>query len=90
VGNVFGSKGEARTTIFEYIEVYYNNQRLHSALGYRTPRQYEAAYQAEEKPTFSSEKVTATLLAEGETKVKVSKRNKWRVAVRREKGVLIQ
>jgi transposase InsO family protein len=31
--NCFASKAEVRRTIFEYIEVYYNNQRLHSALG---------------------------------------------------------
>ncbi len=82
VGNVFCSKAQARSAIFEYLEVYYNNQRLHSALGYQTPRQYEAAYRPKEKTTFSPEKVTATLPAEGETKVKVSKRNKWRVARR--------
>jgi putative transposase len=31
-----------RREIFEYIEVYYNNRRLHSAVGYQTPRQFEA------------------------------------------------
>jgi putative transposase len=40
---LFDSKVLARREIFEYIEVYYNNQRLHSALGYQTPRQFEAA-----------------------------------------------
>ena len=39
----FASHDAARTAIFEYIEVYYNQQRRHSTLGYRTPREYEAA-----------------------------------------------
>jgi putative transposase len=42
---VFGSQAQARREIFEYIEVYYNNQRLHSALGYQTPRQYETPFE---------------------------------------------
>jgi putative transposase len=29
--------GEARASTHEYIEIFYNRQRLHSALGYRTP-----------------------------------------------------
>lgn len=41
VNNVFGSKAEARSAIFEYIEIYYNNQRFHSALDYQSPRQFE-------------------------------------------------
>jgi len=41
---VFSSRVQARREIFEYIEVYYNNRRLHSALGYRTPCQYETQF----------------------------------------------
>ena len=33
---------DARTEIFEYIEGYYNTHRKHSALGYKTPSQFEA------------------------------------------------
>lgn len=33
---------EARAAIFEYIEVWYNRQRRHSALGYLSPVAYEA------------------------------------------------
>jgi transposase InsO family protein len=32
----------ARASIFEYIEVFYNRQRLHSTLGYRSPEAFEA------------------------------------------------
>jgi putative transposase len=66
LNNCFASKAQARAVIFEYIEVYYNNQRLHSALGHQSPRQYESSYQPEKRTTFSKEKVTATLCAEGE------------------------
>src|SRR5258705_12826407 len=38
---VFDSKVVARRELFEYIETYYNNKRLHSALGYQSPRQFE-------------------------------------------------
>ena len=44
VTNVFASKAEARSAIFEYIETYYNNQRFHSALAYQSPRQFETHY----------------------------------------------
>lgn len=44
VNNVFGSKADARSAIFEYIELYYNNQRFHSALDYQSPRQFETSY----------------------------------------------
>ncbi|HSI37132.1 MAG: IS3 family transposase, partial [Phycisphaerae bacterium] len=30
-------------SIFEYIEVFYNRTRRHSALGYVSPEQFEAA-----------------------------------------------
>lgn len=35
------TKAAARTAIFEYIEVWYNRLRRHSALGYLSPLQYE-------------------------------------------------
>ena len=34
---------QARRSIFEYIEVFYNRQRRHSALGYRSPVAFEAS-----------------------------------------------
>jgi transposase InsO family protein len=33
----------ARQSLFEYIEVFYNRERRHSALGYRTPTEFEQA-----------------------------------------------
>jgi putative transposase len=41
---VFASRAQARREIFEYIEVYYGARRLHSALGYQTPCQYETEF----------------------------------------------
>ncbi len=40
----FVKRDEARQVIFEYIEVYYNRQRRHSALGWITPAAYKALY----------------------------------------------
>lgn len=37
----FATHATARTTIFEYIEVWYNRQRLHSTLGYLSPAEFE-------------------------------------------------
>ena len=41
---VFNSRAEARLSIFEYIEVWYNRQRRHSALGYQSPEAFEQAH----------------------------------------------
>jgi len=37
----FETRTEARTAIFEYIEVFYNRQRLHSSNGYEAPLVFE-------------------------------------------------
>src|SRR3954451_8029646 len=42
----FRTRAEARAAVFEYIEVFYNRQRLHSALGYRTPVEARASMEA--------------------------------------------
>jgi transposase InsO family protein len=39
----YATREEARRSLFEYIEVFYNRQRLHSTLGYLSPVQYEAS-----------------------------------------------
>ncbi len=38
----YATREAARASIFEYIEVFYNRKRLHSALGYRSPGAFEA------------------------------------------------
>ncbi len=38
----FKTRAEANQAIFEYIEVFYNRQRLHSSNGYMSPVNYEA------------------------------------------------
>jgi putative transposase len=40
-GRTFRTHLEARTALFDYIEVFYNRQRRHSALGYLSPDEYE-------------------------------------------------
>lgn len=42
----FKTREEAKQTIFDYIEVFYNRQRLHSANGYLSPVVYEESKQA--------------------------------------------
>jgi transposase InsO family protein len=39
----FATREQARAAIFEYIEVFYNRNRLHSALGYMSPEAFEAS-----------------------------------------------
>ena len=42
---VFATRDQARLAIAEYIEVFYNRQRLHSGLGYKTPLEVANEYQ---------------------------------------------
>jgi transposase InsO family protein len=37
----FTTRAEARAAVFEWIEVFYNRERLHSALGYHSPVDFE-------------------------------------------------
>lgn len=37
----FATRPEARAAIFDYIETFYNRQRLHSSLGYQSPADFE-------------------------------------------------
>ena len=39
----YATREEARASIFEYVEVFYNRHRLHSSLGYVSPDKFEAS-----------------------------------------------
>lgn len=38
----FKTRDEARSKVFDYIEVFYNRQRMHSSLGYHSPVRFES------------------------------------------------
>ena len=42
----FKSREAARSAVFEYVELFYNRIRMHSALGYQSPLQAEREYQS--------------------------------------------
>ncbi len=40
----YQTRREAKQDILDYITMFYNNQRLHSSLGYQSPNQFENRY----------------------------------------------
>jgi putative transposase len=42
--HTFCTRQEARTALFDYIEIFYNRQRRHSALGYLSPEAYARSW----------------------------------------------
>lgn len=40
-GDGYATRAEARLSIFEYIEVFYNQRRRHSTIGYNSPAEFE-------------------------------------------------
>ena len=40
-GRSFATRAQAQVAIFEYVEVFYNRRRLHSALGFQSPVDFE-------------------------------------------------
>jgi len=43
LGERFESPADAKTKLFDYIEVFYNRTRMHSSLGYASPAEFERA-----------------------------------------------
>lgn len=39
-GNHYKTCEEARAAVFEYVEIFYNRQRIHASNGYITPEEY--------------------------------------------------
>ena len=46
----FDTKSDAGLSVFEFIEGWYNPDRLHSGLGYRSPHRYEEEYHSRDDP----------------------------------------
>jgi putative transposase len=47
----FASHGEAKMALFDYIEVFYNQQRRHSTIGYVSPAAFERRAAVRQEPT---------------------------------------
>jgi hypothetical protein len=50
---IYTSRLEARQSTFEYIEVWYNRQTRHSALGFLSPGAFESSLHSRNESTFS-------------------------------------
>jgi transposase InsO family protein len=57
--NQYNNLEQLRTNIEEFIKEYYNRQRLHSALGYRSPEEFE---QQTALPGLAENSASATLV----------------------------
>ncbi len=44
---MFGNLEEARLSVFQYIETFYNSVRIHQTLDYQSPNEFEARHMTE-------------------------------------------
>ena len=51
--NEYENLEHLRSNVEEFIERYYNKKRLHSALGYRSPEEFEEQVRRESRPQQS-------------------------------------
>ena len=51
--NYFLTRESAKTSIFEYIEVFYNRQRAHSSIGYLSQKEFERFWENKNMPSRS-------------------------------------
>jgi transposase InsO family protein len=58
--NDYNTVSEATSNIHQFIEIVYNSKRLHSSLGYLTPREKEAQYHHTQKPNLAAQKTVST------------------------------
>ena len=49
-GTPFRNPKQAQLAVFQYIEIWYNRKRLHSALGYKTPQEYNLELNQTKRP----------------------------------------
>ena len=49
-GRRYHSREEATRDIVDYIEMYYNSNRLHSSLGYVSPKKFEERWLKQQEP----------------------------------------
>jgi putative transposase len=57
----FQNRRQAREAIFEYLECFYNPVRLHSTLGYTSPRDFEEAVDHQGCQCDPAEKIRCTI-----------------------------